>query len=413
MTRSFDKVWRFVGQRAGGLRSERCLSPNRGLRAHWRGSFRRHRDSELDRLQRRRGGVVPHPRHRPDPAALGVGQPAQSRGEPTPAGSSISSIERGCRAPSSRWAGWRSATRIWFARSPGAATRSPPTAHEHKLAYRIGRSAFREDTMRSKSILEDLIGEEVVGFRAAGFSITEDTPWAFEELVSLGFRYDSSVFPARRGHGGLRGAPSVPHRICSGGSESLIEFPIAPLEAGPFRFPFSGGGYLRLYPVPVIRWCLERLLGSGDRRQHLHPPPRGGSEPPAASPSAVSPLQDLREHRAIRGEGRRPPARLPGSQLPASRRRGCEIWKRTAASRRSSSSRGVRRPSSLDFPPRGIGSQGYLRVTSQGRGEVVSRGIHVDPATTLPSTLLARVPRDPFGVEIAKPNSAASMSSNT
>ena len=132
--------------------------------------------------------------------------------------------------------------------------------HEHKLAYQVGRSAFREDTMRSKSILEDLIGEEVLGFRAAGFSITERTPWAFEELASLGFRYDSSVFPARREHGGIRGAPSVPHRICLRGSGSLIEFPIAPLEAGPFRFPFSGGGYLRLYPVPVIRWCLERLL---------------------------------------------------------------------------------------------------------------------------------------------------------
>jgi polysaccharide deacetylase family protein (PEP-CTERM system associated) len=132
--------------------------------------------------------------------------------------------------------------------------------HEHELAYRVGRSAFREDAMRSKSTLEDVIGEEIVGFRAAGFSITEQTPWAFEELASLGFRYDSSVFPARRGHGGFRGAPSIPHRICSGGSGSLIEFPIAPLETGPFRFPFSGGGYLRFFPVPVVRWCLEHLL---------------------------------------------------------------------------------------------------------------------------------------------------------
>lgn len=132
--------------------------------------------------------------------------------------------------------------------------------HEHKLAYRIGRSAFRNDTIRSKSTLEDLIGEEVVGYRAAGFSITERTPWAFEELVSLGFRYDSSVFPARRGHGGFREAPTIPHRICSGGSGTLIEIPIAPLELGPFRFPFSGGGYLRLYPVPVIRLGLQRLL---------------------------------------------------------------------------------------------------------------------------------------------------------
>ena len=144
--------------------------------------------------------------------------------------------------------------------------------HEHKLVYRVGRSAFREDAMRSKSTLEDVIGEEVMGFRAAGFSITKDTPWAFEELASLGYRYDSSVFPARRGHGGLRGAPSAPHRICAGGSELLIEFPVAPLQVGPFAIPFSGGGYLRLYPVPVIRWCLKRLLASGIAANlYIHP----------------------------------------------------------------------------------------------------------------------------------------------
>jgi polysaccharide deacetylase family protein (PEP-CTERM system associated) len=144
--------------------------------------------------------------------------------------------------------------------------------HEHKLAFRIGRSAFREDIVRSKSTLEDVIGEEVIGFRAAGFSITEHTPWAFEELASIGFRYDSSVFPARRGHGGLRGAPSIPYRICPSRSAPLIEFPIAPLAAGPFHLPFSGGGYLRLYPIPVIRWCLKRLLAGGiPVNLYIHP----------------------------------------------------------------------------------------------------------------------------------------------
>lgn len=135
--------------------------------------------------------------------------------------------------------------------------------HEHVMAFRVGRDAFRADARRAKRTLEDVLGSEVAGYRAAGFSITENTPWAFDELADAGFRYDSSVFPARRGHGGFPGGLSVPHRIAGPGGSSLVEFPIPPVALGSLRVPYSGGGYLRLFPSLLVRACARRSLANG------------------------------------------------------------------------------------------------------------------------------------------------------
>jgi polysaccharide deacetylase family protein (PEP-CTERM system associated) len=135
--------------------------------------------------------------------------------------------------------------------------------HEHLLAFRAGRATFAADARRAKAVLEDAVGAPVTGFRAAGFSITRNTPWAFDELATAGFAYDSSVFPARRGHGGFPGAPCVPHRIAGPEGGSLVEFPIPPVALGPIRLPFSGGGYLRLFPAPFVRLCARRSLRRG------------------------------------------------------------------------------------------------------------------------------------------------------
>ncbi|MDH3686636.1 MAG: DUF3473 domain-containing protein [Myxococcales bacterium] len=152
--------------------------------------------------------------------------------------------------------------------------------HNHILAFRVGREVFREDLLRSKRTLEDTIGTEVIGYRAAGFSITEETPWAFEELAEAGFRYDSSVFPAKRGHGGFPDGLPVPHRITSSGGHELIEFPIPPLDLGILKMPFSGGGYLRLLPAPFVRACIRRSLARGTPvNVYVHPREVDGGQP--------------------------------------------------------------------------------------------------------------------------------------
>src|SRR5205823_5701536 len=101
--------------------------------------------------------------------------------------------------------------------------------YAHRLAYDIGRQAFRADVERSKKLLEDLTGREVLGYRAPSFSITARSLWAIDVLLDLGFRYDSSILPVR----GKRGVSTHYLRLRSTEKKVrrlLAEFPFAPIE---------------------------------------------------------------------------------------------------------------------------------------------------------------------------------------
>src|SRR5579871_6485811 len=51
----------------------------------------------------------------------------------------------------------------------------------HELVYSIGPEKFRADLKLSCSILEDITGERVLGFRAASFSVREGVlPWYYD-----------------------------------------------------------------------------------------------------------------------------------------------------------------------------------------------------------------------------------------
>ena len=132
----------------------------------------------------------------------------------------------------------------------------------HRLIYDIGPERFRDDVRKAKSILEDICGERIAGFRAPSYSITKNTPWAFDVLTGEGFEYDSSIFPIFHDIYGAPDADRFPHEIRTS-SGMIKEFPISTLEIRTFhmryRMPFSGGGYLRLLPLYVIKKAIRFL----------------------------------------------------------------------------------------------------------------------------------------------------------
>ena len=131
--------------------------------------------------------------------------------------------------------------------------------YRHELVYEIGQERFREDIVRSKTILEDLIGEVVHGYRAPGFSVTEKTPWFFDELAKAGYTYDSSIFPGPRGHGGMEGAPNQPYLVQTDHG-SIREFPISLAKMLGKDLCFFGGGYLRFFPYSLIKSKIKDVL---------------------------------------------------------------------------------------------------------------------------------------------------------
>ncbi len=131
--------------------------------------------------------------------------------------------------------------------------------YTHSLVYRMSAAAFYQDAVSAKKILEDVTGEAVWGYRAAGFSLTQETEWFFDKLIEAEYVYDSSVFPARHGHGAMEDGNRAPYWI-ERASGRLAEFPVSVTEVFGKPFCFFGGGHLRLFPYPVIRTMTRRIL---------------------------------------------------------------------------------------------------------------------------------------------------------
>lgn len=125
--------------------------------------------------------------------------------------------------------------------------------YAHQLVYRSDRESFREDTRRCLECIRQAIGRDVSVYRAGGFSVTKATPWFFEELAHAGIEIDASIFPAARNHGGLPGAQWSKPFIVQGDGWQIREFPLMYQTIAGRRLVFSGGGYFRLLPYPLIR----------------------------------------------------------------------------------------------------------------------------------------------------------------
>lgn len=134
--------------------------------------------------------------------------------------------------------------------------------YSHRLIYQMTRDEFYEDAIRSRSLLEDIAGIPVRGYRASGFSVTEQTPWFFEELAKAGYYYDSSVFPAKHGHGGIENALRTPY-VVGDAERRVLEFPVTVADFIGNPMCFFGGGYLRLFPYWLIRKKTRQVLESG------------------------------------------------------------------------------------------------------------------------------------------------------
>ncbi|MGQ0428419.1 MAG: XrtA system polysaccharide deacetylase [Gammaproteobacteria bacterium] len=152
----------------------------------------------------------------------------------------------------------------WIAkRSPGLVRDIHAAGHEiachgenHQVIYRQSRAQFERETRDAKARLEDAVGAEVAGYRAATYSIRRDSLWALDVLEALGFRYDSSIFPI---HHDLYGIPDAPRFPWRPGSGRMLEVPITTVEVFGRRLPCGGGGYFRLLPYRLFRAGLRRV----------------------------------------------------------------------------------------------------------------------------------------------------------
>ncbi len=131
--------------------------------------------------------------------------------------------------------------------------------YSHQLIYNQTPEVFREETIRSKRLLEDIVQMPVRGYRAASYSITKKSLWALDILAEAGFEYDSSIFPVRHDRYGIADAIEVPHLLKTPQGHSLVEFPLSTAKLLNYKLPIAGGGYFRLYPYALSRAGLAQV----------------------------------------------------------------------------------------------------------------------------------------------------------
>ncbi len=129
---------------------------------------------------------------------------------------------------------------------------------EHELVGRLGPAGFRSSVRESKGRLEDIVGVEVLGYRAPSFSITPGLEWAFDVLLEEGYHYDASLFPvSQHPTYGYPSAPLAPHWI-ERPSGRILEFPATTASVAGTTLPASGGAYFRLLPLSLVRMGLRQ-----------------------------------------------------------------------------------------------------------------------------------------------------------
>ncbi|QIB67532.1 DUF3473 domain-containing protein [Kineobactrum salinum] len=116
--------------------------------------------------------------------------------------------------------------------------------------------AFREDVSRTKSVLEDIGGVAVSGYRAASYSIGAGNLWALDVLADAGYVYSSSIAPIRHD---LYGMPEAPRFAFAAAGGRLTEIPVTTLTLAGRNINCGGGGWFRLFPYGFSRWALRRI----------------------------------------------------------------------------------------------------------------------------------------------------------
>ena len=151
--------------------------------------------------------------------------------------------------------------------------------YSHKTLQELGPEDFKVETEKGQRLLKKITGEAPSGFRAPVFSLNPETSWALEELEKQGFRYDSSIVPAKTWLYGSESAPQTMYypdyndpTTESSTQRGLIEFPVMTSQVLGKRIPLGGGFYFRALGLYVFKNHIKKLNENGQPAMlYFHP----------------------------------------------------------------------------------------------------------------------------------------------
>lgn len=156
-------------------------------------------------------------------------------------------------------------TLAWIAeRHPQIVRRIVAEGHElashgtdHRRADSQDRAQFLADVREAKTVLENIGGAPVKGYRAPSFSVMRGNLWVHEALAEAGYRYSSSTHPIPHDNYGIPEAPRFAFHPLPG--SGFLEIPVTTLRGLGRNWPCGGGGYFRLLPFGYSAFALEQV----------------------------------------------------------------------------------------------------------------------------------------------------------
>ncbi len=127
--------------------------------------------------------------------------------------------------------------------------------YRYRPVYDHTSFSFRDDLKKCLRILEDIVQEKILGYRAPDFSITNRSKWAIDILCEEGIKYDCSIVPVRHSRYGIPSSPRVHYRI----KENLIEFPPSVIRMLGQNFLMGGERAYKSLPYGLIKHEINTL----------------------------------------------------------------------------------------------------------------------------------------------------------
>ena len=142
----------------------------------------------------------------------------------------------------------------------------------HLLCTDLSSQELERDLQDSKSLLEDICGQEVIGYRAPSFSISESI---LKKIMNAGYKYDSSynsfALHNRYGRVNFQNAKSSAGNVIQV-DDGFYEVPISNLNLGKRVLPWGGGGYFRLMPTYIFVRGIKQILSKNNAYVfYMHP----------------------------------------------------------------------------------------------------------------------------------------------
>lgn len=141
----------------------------------------------------------------------------------------------------------------------------------HRYSHEFSPGNLEGDLVKSRHLLEDIIGGRIYGYRAPSFFIDGDI---LKTIEGSGYAYDSSYnsFGLNRRYGRVDLSPYETEGIAVKISDTFSELPISNLTCCRGILPWGGGGYFRLIPLSIFRMGVQSILErDGAYLFYIHP----------------------------------------------------------------------------------------------------------------------------------------------